>query len=94
MSLKRAATAIQLQRVARELRMVARLERSCCRGSKLSDVGGRLENVLALGQHVRRHMSGRPSLLKSAASTPIEKRLVWPVALAMDSVNVPLQLLM
>ena len=37
--------------------------------------------------------SGRPSLLKSAASTPIENRLVCPVAVAIDSVNVPSQLL-
>ena len=39
-------------------------------------------------------MSGRPSSLTSAASTPIANRLVCPVARAIDSVNVPLQLLM
>src|SRR5687768_12252067 len=38
--------------------------------------------------------SGLASLLKSAASTPIEKRLVCPIDFAIDSVKVPLQLLM
>jgi len=45
------------------------------------------------GQHVEDHQVRSASLLKSQASTPIDAWLVCPTDVAIDSVNVPSQLL-